>query len=100
MKFPIGIQNFSKIRREGYVYVDKTALIYKMVSEGSYCFLSRPRRFDKSLFLSTLESYFRGDKELFEGLAVSKLEQDWKQYPILHLDFLSRSVSLRRLVIR
>ena len=86
MKYPIGIQNFGKLRREGYAYVDKTALMYKMVSEGSYYFLSRPRRFGKSLFLSTLESYFRGEKELFEGLAVSELEQDWKQYPILHLD--------------
>ena len=86
MKYPIGIQNFGKIRREGYVYVDKTALMYKMTSEGSYYFLSRPRRFGKSLFLSTLESYFRGEKELFEGLAVSQLEHDWKQYPILHLD--------------
>lgn len=86
MKYPIGIQNFSKLRREGYVYVDKTALMFKMTSEGCYYFLSRPRRFGKSLFLSTLESYFRGEKELFEGLAVSRLEHDWKQYPILHLD--------------
>ena len=68
MKYPIGIQNFEKLRREGYVYVDKTALIYKMASEGNYYFLSRPRRFGKSLFLSTLESYFSGKKELFEGL--------------------------------
>ena len=86
MKYPIGIQNFEKIRREGYVYIDKTALMYKMTSEGSYYFLSRPRRFGKSLFLSTLESYFSGKKELFEGLAVSQLEQEWKQFPILHLD--------------
>ena len=86
MKYPIGIQNFGEIRRNGYVYVDKTALMYKMVSEGKYYFLSRPRRFGKSLFLSTLESYFKGEKELFDGLAVSSLEQEWKQYPILHLD--------------
>lgn len=90
MKYPIGIQNFGKIRRDGYVYVDKTALMYKLTSEGSYYFLSRPRRFGKSLFLSTLESYFSGQKELFEGLAVSELEREWKQYPILHLDLNSR----------
>ena len=86
MKYPIGIQNFGEVIRNGYVYVDKTALMYKMVSEGKYYFLSRPRRFGKSLFLSTLESYFMGEKELFDGLAVSSLEQEWKQYPILHLD--------------
>ena len=86
MKYPIGIQNFGEIRRNDYAYVDKTALMYKMVSEGKYYFLSRPRRFGKSLFLSTLESYFSGEKELFEGLAVGNLEKDWKQYPILHLD--------------
>ena len=90
MKYPIGIQNFGEIRRNGYVYVDKTALMYKLVSEGKYYFLSRPRRFGKSLFLSTLESYFCGDKKLFEGLAVSKLEHEWKSYPILHLDLNSR----------
>ena len=90
MKYPIGIQNFGEVRRNGYVYVDKTALMYKMVSEGKYYFLSRPRRFGKSLFLSTLESYFNGEKELFEGLAVSQLEQDWEKYPILHLDLNSR----------
>ena len=86
MKYPIGIQNFGKLRRDGYAYVDKTALMYKMVSEGSYYFLSRPRRFGKSLLLSTLEAYFNGEKELFEGLAVSRLEKEWKQHPILHLD--------------
>ena len=86
MKYPIGIQNFGEIRRDGYAYVDKTALMYKMVSEGKYYFLSRPRRFGKSLLLSTLEAYFEGQKELFEGLAVSKLESDWKRHPIMHLD--------------
>ena len=90
MKYPIGIQNFGEVRRNGYAYVDKTALLYKLVSEGKYYFLSRPRRFGKSLFLSTLESYFCGEKELFEGLAVSELEHDWKSYPILHLDLNSR----------
>ncbi len=90
MKYPIGIQNFGEVRRNGYAYVDKTALLYKLVSEGKYYFLSRPRRFGKSLFLSTLESYFCGEKELFEGLAVSELEHEWKSYPILHLDLNSR----------
>ena len=90
MKYPIGIQNFGEVRRNGYAYVDKTALLYKLVSEGKYYFLSRPRRFGKSLFLSTLESYFCGEKELFDGLAVSELEHDWKSYPILHLDLNSR----------
>ena len=90
MKYPIGIQSFGEIRRDGYVYVDKTALMYKMVSEGKYYFLSRPRRFGKSLFLSTLQAYFKGEKELFEGLAVSKKEREWKKYPILHIDLNSR----------
>ena len=86
MKYPIGIQNFEKIRKDGFVYVDKTALIYQIVSEGSYYFLSRPRRFGKSLLLSTFEAYFQGKKELFEGLAISKLEKNWNAFPILHLD--------------
>jgi hypothetical protein len=86
MKYPIGIQNFEKIRREGYVYVDKTALMYKMVSEGSYYFLSRPRRFGKSLMVSTLEAFFSGKRELFSGLFVDNVDWDWQPYPILHLD--------------
>ena len=86
MKYPIGIQDFGEIRRNGYAYVDKTALMYKIVSEGKYYFLSRPRRFGKSLFLSTLESFFSGKKDLFEGLAVWEQEWKWKEYPILHLD--------------
>ena len=86
MKYPIGIQNFEKIRREGYVYVDKTALIYKLVNEGSYYFLSRPRRFGKSLLLSTIEAYLSGKRELFKGLALEQLEKDWTAYPIMHLD--------------
>lgn len=90
MKYPIGIQNFGEVRRDGYAYVDKTALMYKMVSEGKYYFLSRPRRFGKSLLISTLEAYFEGQKELFDGLAVSKLEKEWQSFPILHLDLNSR----------
>ena len=70
MIYPVGVQNFEKIRKEGYVYVDKTALIHRLVKTGSYYFLSRPRRFGKSLLISTLEAYFRGQKELFEGLAI------------------------------
>ena len=84
--YPIGIQNFEKIRKDGYFYIDKTALIYQLVKTGSYYFLSRPRRFGKRLMLSTLEAYFQGKKELFEGLAMEKLEKDWIKHPILHLD--------------
>ena len=85
-KLPIGIQSFEKLRTEGYLYIDKTTHIYKMATEGCYYFLSRPRRFGKSLFLNTLESYFLGKKELFEGLAIAELEHDWTDYPVLHLD--------------
>lgn len=84
--YPIGIQNFESLRKDGYLYIDKTALIYQLVTTGRYYFLSRPRRFGKSLLLSTLEAYFQGKKELFEGLAMEKLEKDWIRYPILHLD--------------
>ncbi len=83
MKYPIGIQNFEKIRREGYVYVDKTPWMWKMISEGSYYFLSRPRRFGKSLMVSTLEAFFNGQRELFKGLYVDTVEWDWQQYPIM-----------------
>ena len=84
--YPIGIQNFEKIRKEGYLYIDKTELVYRLAKTGSYYFLSRPRRFGKSLLISTLEAYFQGKKELFEGLAMERLEKDWVKYPILHLD--------------
>ena len=87
MKYPIGIQSFDRIREDGYVYVDKTALIYELVSKGTIYFLSRPRRFGKSLLISTLENYFLGRKELFRGLAIDTLEKDWKEYPVFHLDF-------------
>jgi hypothetical protein len=83
---PIGVQDFEKLRNGNYLYVDKTALIYQLVSTGSYYFLSRPRRFGKSMLLSTLHAYFSGKKELFEGLAIEKLEKDWVKYPVLHLD--------------
>ena len=84
--YPIGVQNFEKIRKDGYVYIDKTALIHKLVNSGSYYFLSRPRRFGKSLLISTLEAYFQGKRELFEGLAMEKLEKNWVKRPVLHLD--------------
>ena len=86
MLYPIGIQNFEKIRKEGYTYVDKTALIHRLATTGTYYFLSRPRRFGKSLLISTMEAYFKGKKELFEGLAMEQLEKDWTEYPVLHLD--------------
>ena len=84
--YPVGIQNFESLRRDGYFYVDKTAKIYELAKTGRYYFLSRPRRFGKSLLISTLEAYFQGKKELFEGLAMEGLEKEWKKYPILHLD--------------
>jgi hypothetical protein len=87
MKYPIGIQEFEKIIKGNYVYVDKTALIYKLVTEGSIYFLSRPRRFGKSLLVSTLEAYFKGRKELFQGLAIDDLETEWAEHPVFHLDF-------------
>ena len=86
MKYPIGIQTFEKLRKEGFVYVDKTALVHKMVHEGNYYFLSRPRRFGKSLLISTLKAYFEGKRELFHGLAMEQLEQEWRVHPVLHLD--------------
>ncbi|MCD8313684.1 MAG: ATP-binding protein [Bacteroidales bacterium] len=86
MLYPIGSQNFENIRKKGFVYVDKTEYIYKMASAGQYYFLSRPRRFGKTLLVSTMEAYFSGRKELFKGLAIEKLEQDWIEYPVLSFD--------------
>ena len=85
-KYPIGIQNFESLRKDGYMYVDKTAWVYKLVNTGRYYFLSRPRRFGKSLLLSTIEAYLEGKRELFEGLAIEQLEKNWTKHPILHLD--------------
>ena len=87
MKYPIGIQSFNQIIEDGYVYVDKTGLIYRLVKEGKIYFLSRPRRFGKSLLVSTLKCYFQGRKELFKGLAIDKLETEWAEYPVFHIDF-------------
>ena len=86
MKYPIGIQDFESLRTNDYTYVDKTSLIYKLANEGKYYFLSRPRRFGKSLLVSTLSAYFSGKRELFKGLEIEQLEKDWKKYPVMHLD--------------
>jgi len=95
-KLPIGIQTFEDIRKEGYLYVDKTELVWRMANTGKPYFLSRPRRFGKSLLLSTFEAYFEGRKELFEGLAIEKLEKEWNTYPVLHLDLNAKSMILRK----
>ena len=85
--YPIGMQTFSEIREEDFLYVDKTEYIYRMThTSGKYFFLARPRRFGKSLLVSTMQSYFEGKKELFKGLAVDKLEKEWTEYPVLHFD--------------
>ena len=87
MKYPIGIQSFDRVIEDGYVYVDKTDLIYSLVHESSIYFLSRPRRFGKSLLVSTLKNYFLGRRELFRGLAIDELETEWATYPVFHVDF-------------
>ena len=89
-KLPIGIQTFEEIRKDNYLYVDKTALVYQIANVGKPYFLSRPRRFGKSLLLSTFESYFQGRKDLFKGLAIEKLETKWEEHPVLHLDLNAR----------
>ena len=85
-RYPIGIQTFQRIIEEGYVYVDKTDLVWQLANGGTYIFLSRPRRFGKSLLTTTLKSYFEGRRDLFEGLKIMELEQEWRQYPVIHLD--------------
>ena len=87
MKYPIGIQSFEQIIEDGYAYIDKTDLVYKLTHEGKIYFLSRPRRFGKSLLVSTLKNYFLGRKELFKGLKIDSLEKEWKVYPVFHVDF-------------
>lgn len=97
-RYPIGIQNFEQLRNRNCVYVDKTELVYLLANTDSVYFLSRPRRFGKSLLVSTLEAYFQGKKELFKGLAMERLEKDWESYPILHIDFsLTKYTELRDL---
>ena len=85
MKYPIGIQSFDQLREDGYVYIDKTDLVYSLVTGGKIYFLGRPRRFGKSLLVSTLEHYFLGHKELFKGLAIDSLEKEWLEYPVFHI---------------
>ena len=86
MKYPVGIQDFGEAIRGGYVYADKTALIWQLIDSGKYYFLSRPRRFGKSLLLSTIKAYFSGERELFNGLAIAEHTEEWAQHPVLHLD--------------
>ena len=94
MLYPIGIQDFESIRRDNYVYVDKTELVYNLShGSGKYFFLGRPRRFGKSLLVSTMEAYFCGRKELFDGLAIAELEKEWNQYPVLRFDLTGQSYS-------
>ena len=85
-KCPLGIQTFSEVREGDYIYIDKTDMVYRMTQSFKYVFLSRPRRFGKSLLASTLHSYFSGKKELFKGLAIEKLETEWTEHPVLHFD--------------
>ena len=99
MKYPIGIQTFEEIITGGYVYVDKTALVYNLVDTGKYYFLSRPRRFGKSLLTTTLESYFLGRKDLFKGLAIEAMETEWLEYPVFHLDFTGESYTSEETVL-
>ncbi len=90
LKYPVGVQSFEKIREEGFVYVDKTEVIYPLIEKGGYYFLSRPRRFGKSLLLSTLEAYYLGRRDLFKGLSLDSLTEDWEPHPVLHLDLNNR----------
>lgn len=87
MKYPIGMQTFDQFIERGFVYVDKTDLVYSLATEGKIYFLSRPRRFGKSLLLSTLRAYFEGKKELFTGLKIDALEKDWHVHRVFHFDF-------------
>ncbi len=85
--YPIGIQTFERIRKEDMLYIDKTEYIYRMShTSGKFFFLGRPRRFGKSLLVSTMQSYFEGKKDLFKGLAIEQLEKEWTEYPVIHLD--------------
>ena len=96
MKYPIGIQSFDQIIEDGYLYIDKTDMVYNLTHEGKIYFLSRPRRFGKSLLVSTLKNYFLGRKELFKGLKIDAMEKDWKVYPVFHIDFNSTNFTIQR----
>ncbi|MDE6683079.1 MAG: AAA family ATPase, partial [Muribaculaceae bacterium] len=86
IKYPVGIQSFEKLREKGYLYIDKTSTIYSLIENAGYYFLSRPRRFGKSLLLSTLEAYYKGRRDLFKGLDLDSLTNDWDPHPVFHLD--------------
>ena len=88
-RYPLRIQTFEEIRKNDWYYVDKTALVYSLVKGAQSCFLNRPRRFGKSLLVTTMQAYFEGKKELFKGLAIEMLEKDWVKYPVIHLDLSS-----------
>ena len=95
-RYPIGIQTFSEIRTKGYMYVDKTELVFRLAhADAKYLFLGRPRRFGKSLLVSTLQAYFSGQRELFSGLAIEKLETEWTAYPVLHSMLFRTGISRR-----
>ena len=96
MKYPIGMQSLDQIIEDGYLYIDKTDIVYRLTHEGKIYFLSRPRRFGKSLLVSTLKNYYLGRKELFRGLKIDALEKDWKVYPVFHIDFNSTNFTIRR----
>ena len=85
-RYPLGLQTFERIIKENYIYIDKTELVYNLTHESTYCFLSRPRRFGKSLLVTTLQAYFEGKKDLFKGLAIDDLETEWIAYPVIHID--------------
>ena len=91
IKYPVGVQTFEEIIKGGYLYVDKTELVYRLVNDNKYIFLSRPRRFGKSLLISTIEAYFRGRRELFRGLAMERLETEWAAHPVLRIDLAQES---------
>ena len=96
LALPIGIQSFKEIRTNNYLYVDKTEQIFKLVESGKFYFLSRPRRFGKSLLVSTIDSFFSGKKELFSGLKIEKLEKEWKSYPVFYFDFGGKEYKTRK----
>ncbi|MBR3455996.1 MAG: AAA family ATPase [Bacteroidaceae bacterium] len=85
-RYPVGIQTFEKIRKENYLYIDKTDLVWLLTKVSPFIFLSRPRRFGKSLLTTTFDSYFKGQRELFEGLKIMDLETEWEQHPVIHID--------------
>ena len=94
LKYPVGMATFSELIERGYTYVDKTAYIKHLLDQGKFIFMSRPRRFGKSLLLSTLESYFEGRRDLFKGLEADSMDLDWTPSPVLHFDFNAENFSL------